>query len=61
MERRIVVNVSHYQFEEEMETRLSDAILDLIVNVLEREEDYDAREQSLMVRMIDQYRKHLNE
>lgn len=57
----MVVNVSHFQFEEEIETRLSDAILDLIVNVLEREEDYDAREQSLMVRIIDRYRNKWNE
>ncbi|GMR47420.1 hypothetical protein PMAYCL1PPCAC_17615 [Pristionchus mayeri] len=43
------VDLNTLRFEEERETRLSDAILDLIVNVLEREEDYDAREQSLMV------------
>eukprot|EP00080_Pristionchus_pacificus_P012573 PDM72593.1 hecd-1 [Pristionchus pacificus] len=43
------VDLNTLKFEEEIETRLSDAILDLIVNVLEREEDYDAREQSLMV------------
>ncbi|GMS95260.1 hypothetical protein PENTCL1PPCAC_17435, partial [Pristionchus entomophagus] len=43
------VDLSTLKFEDERETRLSDAILDLIVNVLEREEDYDAREQSLMV------------
>ncbi|GMT23830.1 hypothetical protein PFISCL1PPCAC_15127 [Pristionchus fissidentatus] len=43
------IDLSTIKFEDEKETKLSDSILDLIVNVLEREEDYDAREQSLMV------------